>query len=152
MDKDFLYSVGIFVTFSLGVWNVFNNRRTTYINTITSERIKWLEQLRQDISRFVGLTHTWHMSELGPKSDVLKEIDKLRYLIRLRLNPDPKANLERDIEKLLKEIPELTDISRRDELLKALDTLTETSQLLFKNVWEKIKKEAGEDKKHTIGK
>jgi hypothetical protein len=51
--------IGILVTLVLGVYNAVQNyrssRRTTFINTVTSERVKWIEKLRQSISTFYGL-------------------------------------------------------------------------------------------------
>jgi len=58
--KDIVYALSIFLTFLIGVWNLVLNYRTTrktsFINTVTSQRVKWIEQLRQDISSFSGLT------------------------------------------------------------------------------------------------
>src|SRR3546814_5274716 len=87
--KDVFLSLGVILTFLLGVWNIVNNyrtnRRTTFINTVTSERVKWIEKLRENISIFCGLTYTWSMSRVEGKpeaSEYLKQIDKLRHLIR----------------------------------------------------------------------
>ena len=86
--------VGVIFSFVLGLWNIVNNyrmgRKTIFINTVTVERIKWIEKLRDNISTFCGLTHTWRWSELEGKpseAEVVKQLDKLRYLIRLQLNP-----------------------------------------------------------------
>lgn len=58
--KDLIYGVGILFTFGLGAWNLLVNykttRKTSFINTVTSRRIKWIEQLRQDIAAYCGLT------------------------------------------------------------------------------------------------
>jgi len=93
--RDIIYGTGIILTFGLGVWNLITNyrmkQRTTFINTVTSQRIMWIEQLRQDISKFSGLTHSWHFSEMEGKAGeerILQEIDRLRHVIRLRLNPE----------------------------------------------------------------
>ncbi len=60
---DVFLSLGVILTFLLGVWNIVNNyrtsRRTSFINTVTSERVKWIEKLRENISTFCGLTYTW---------------------------------------------------------------------------------------------
>lgn len=144
--KDFAYASGIVLTFVLGLWNLILNwrvaRRTTFINTVTSQRIKWIEELRQDISTFSGLTHTWCFSALEgtpQEHDVLKEIDRLRHVIRLRLNP---AGIhDREIEVLINRIPRLTNIVDREPLVQALDDLTATAQKLIKEEWEKVKDE-----------
>ena len=145
--KDYILGVGVIVTLVLGVWNAVANyrasRRTTFINTVTSQRINWIEQLRQDVSTFCGLTHTWCFSELDGKPqefDVLKEIDRLGHVIRLRLNP--AGEHDKKIEQLINEIPTLTDISKRQELKIALNQLTSTAQLLIKEEWEKVKEES----------
>jgi len=131
--KEAIYILGIFVTFLLGLWNLINNyrnsRRTSFINTVTSERVKWIEKLRQNISDFCGLTYTWSLSKLkdAPEElDYVTKIDKLRYLIRLQLNP--QGIHDRTIEKLIAEIPDLTHSSKIDTLKKSLDELIKTTQ------------------------
>ena len=148
-DKDLIYGLGILLTFALGVWNLVANyrasRKTSFINTVTSQRVKWIEQLRQDVSSFSGLTHTWCYSELEGKpeeKEILEEIDRLRHVIRLRLNPD--GTHDRKIAQLIRKIPELTHISKRAELTEALEELTATTQLLLKEEWEKVKAESKE--------
>jgi len=145
--KDYILGAGVVVTLILGVWNAVANyrssRRTTFINTVTSQRIKWIEQLRQDISTFSGLTHTWCFSALEGKpeeSPVIREIDRLRHVIRLRLNPDGVH--DQKIEKLIREIPNLTHESQRQSLIQALEELTRTTQSLLKEEWEKVKRES----------
>lgn len=145
--KDVIYSVSILLTFLLGVWNLIQTYQTTrksrFVNTVTNQRVQWIEQLRQDISKFSGMTYTWCFSQLEGKPkeyDVLMDIDRLRHVIRLRLNPDGEA--DRKIERLLTEIPDLTHESRHDRLKTALDELTLTTQRLLKQEWEKVKLEA----------
>ncbi|MEO5956615.1 MAG: hypothetical protein ABIR36_13135 [Nitrospiraceae bacterium] len=145
--KDYILGAGVVVTLVLGIWNVIANyrlsRRAAFINTVTSQRIKWIEQLRQDVSAFSGHTHTWCFSALEDKPqghEALKEIDRLRHVIRLRLNP---AGLhDQKIEKLIGEIPNLTHESQTEKLVNALDELTRTTQLLLKDEWEKVKAES----------
>ena len=63
MDKDTIYGISILLTFIIGVWNFVQNwraaKKTSFINTVTAQRVKWLEQMRQDVASFVGLTHNW---------------------------------------------------------------------------------------------
>ncbi len=83
--KDYVYAFGIFATAIIGIWNAINhiqtNKKTAFINTVTSERVKWLEKLRHNISNFVGTTHTWtrklHKTP-DEEAKLLSEIDKLR--------------------------------------------------------------------------
>jgi hypothetical protein len=145
--KDVFFSLGIILTFLLGVWNIVNNyrtsRRTTFIKTVTSERVKWIEKLRDNISTFCGLTYTWSMSGLEGKpeaAEFLKQIDKLRHLIRLQLNPDGK--LDAEIESLIERIPDLTHETQAADLKTALNDLVVASQKLLKEEWEKVKEES----------
>lgn len=145
--KDYVYVAGILVTLVLGIWNFVQNyrasRKTSFINTVTAQRVKWLEQIRQDVAKFVGLTHHWTRDGLkgtSSEQDILREIDQLRYVIRLRLNPsDPP---DKEIAELVKRIPDLTDDSERGPLFTALDELTTATQEMLKVEWEKVKAEA----------
>jgi hypothetical protein len=145
--KDVIYAGGLVVTLGLGAWNFANARRAarraSFINTVTGQRVLWIERLRQDVSRFVGFTHSWTRAsenDVAHQQELLKEIDTLRYVIRLRLNPDD--TIDRKIAALVKKIPDLTDISHRSELDAALDDLVNQTQLLLKVEWEKVKAES----------
>jgi hypothetical protein len=140
--KDAAYAAGIFVTLLLGIWNIVANyrstRRSSFINTVTSQRIKWIEQLRQDISSYIACFS--NVQGTSVPSEVTREMNRLCHVIRLRLNPE--GTQDKRIELLINEIPTLTDGSNRKELLKALNDLTVTSQKLLKEEWEKVKREA----------
>ena len=147
--KDIVYAVGILLTFILGVWNLvnayFQTRTTSFINTVTKQRIEWLENIRQDVSAFCGLTHTWCFSNLQGKPeefDILKELDRLRYVIKLRLNPDDDPDIK--ISSLIDKIPDLTHESNHDQLKKAIHELIDETQSMLKAEWEKVKLEAEE--------
>jgi hypothetical protein len=145
--KDYIYSFGIIATFALGLWNIAKNYRssqkTTFINTVTAERIKWMEKLRNNISEFCGLTYTWCMSDTEDEkrsSESFEKIDRLRHLIRLQLNY--KDDNDRKIEQLILEIPELTHTIKREELKLKLNELIIESQKLLKSEWERVKNES----------
>ena len=79
----------------------------------------------------------------------IKELDQLRHVIKLRLNPDDTP--DRKIRALIDEIPELTHESKHEELKKALRELTDETQSMLTNEWEKVKRESEEgnlSKKH----
>ncbi|SRR6266498_4096800 len=139
--------VGVVLAFVLGVWNLLNNyrlsRRTAFINMVTTERGKWTDKLRDNISTFSGLIYTWQASSLEgtPESlDFEKQVDRLRHLIRLQLNP--AGVHDREIERLLEVIPKLTDTTKIDELHDALNDLVVVTQKLLKEEWDKVKEEA----------
>ena len=57
-SRDFILGSGVVLTFVLGVWNLVvnhrNTRKASFINTVTAQRVKWIEQLRQDIGAYCG--------------------------------------------------------------------------------------------------
>lgn len=143
--KDTVLAAGVLVTLILGVWNALSNhhfnKRTTFVNTVTAQRIKWIEQLRQDISSFSGLTYHWcYRKPDDPEESrkIVQEIDRLRHVIRLRLNP--AGEHDREIERLLEEIPNHT--SSPNAVAKLLEDLTKATQSLLKEEWEKVKQES----------
>ncbi len=147
--KDYIYGFGIFATFALGLWNIAKNyrlsKKTTFINTVTNERIKWMEKLRNNISEFCGLTYNWCMAtpeEQENSQENLEKIDKLRHLIRLQLNPIDKQ--DQKIEILIHEIPKLAVPGRATEkkLKEKINELIEQSQRLLKLEWERVKDES----------
>lgn len=145
--KDIFYSIGIILTFIIGVWNIVHNyrmsRRTAFINTVTAERVKWIEKLRENISQFCGLIYTWSFSRLEDTergNEIVGEIDKLRHLIRLQLNPD--GEFDKTIEKLITEIPNLTHETQTEQLKGQLNELVTATQKLLKAEWEKVKAES----------
>lgn len=143
--KDIVLAAGVVVTLILGVWNAFANfrsgQRTMFVNTVTSQRIKWIEQLRQDISTFSGLVYHWAMTDLTDtkeKQQIVKEIDRLNHVIRLRLNP--VGTYDAIIEAILADIPKHTE--DQPKIKELLEKLTVTSQALLKEEWEKVKTES----------
>ncbi|WP_411678963.1 hypothetical protein [Clostridium thailandense] len=58
-DKDTLTGIGVILTFTIGVFNLVfsmkNNKKTQFINTITSSRINWMGELRENMSLYISL-------------------------------------------------------------------------------------------------
>jgi len=123
---------------------IMQNRKTRFINTITSERIKWMEKLRSQISSYCSLC--WHYSVFdnkgrrGESIEMQAEIDKTGTMIRLLLNPSESAAVVIiDRIKHMRTLIFKTDIV---ELLREMEDLTVDSQNLLKQTWEEIKEEA----------
>ena len=143
--KDYALAAGVIVTLILGVWNALANHhfnsRTTFVNTVTSQRIQWIEQLRQDIASYSGLVFHWSSTDLADKTEerqIFKDIDRLQHVIRLRLNPT--GNNDKTIERLLDEIP--NQAYDQTKVRPMLEELTKASQRLLKEEWEKVKHES----------
>lgn len=143
-----LQDVGILLTFVLGVWNLVynfrNSRRTTFINTVTSERIKWIQGTREAISTLCGRAYYWLMTQdeisQEESNNVRKEVDKLRMLVKLQLNPNSMR--DRKIIRLVDEMSRYTDKLHQEEMRRLLDKIISESQALLKGEWDKVRDES----------
>jgi len=137
--------VGIGITFLIGVFNLVvtleNVRKTSFINSVTASRIKYIQELRESISRFCALAYSYnnrvYKIEKIEVWDLHKEADTLRFLIRLYLNPEDKY-WDNKIIKLIDEIILKTDKDPKKEI----DELIEITQYLLKLEWEGAKRES----------
>lgn len=146
--KDVLTAVGVLVTLLLGCWNFFENRvaakRMRFINTVTNQRVIWIEQLRQDLATYIGLAGSMaHEGDGG--ADVQRkernELNRLRNVIALRLNPG--SPIDQEIAELLDRIFKSAYAHEVSfQVGRDLDELTNKSQALIKAEWEKVKDEA----------
>jgi hypothetical protein len=137
--------VGIGMTFFVGVFNLVitfkNARNSTFINSVTSSRIKYIQELRESISRFCALANSYNnrLSKLKYEQlwELHKESDTLKFLIRLYLNPED--------DYWDSKIMALTD----DIMLKSgkdptqpINELITITQYLLKLEWEGAKRES----------
>lgn len=105
--------------------------------------MKWIEKLRQSISSFCRLAHYWRFSTQKGSEDErrkIEEIDKLRHLIVLQLNPT--GDVDTEIQRLVGDVVSMSsrhpDVSDTD-YRKKLESLTRKTQELLKEEWEKVK-------------
>lgn len=150
MKYNLLYLIGISLTFLVGIANIIltlrNSKKTTFINSITASRIRYIQDLRNRISEFCGLVYSYNLTYsksnfLGATPDKIfelqREFDKLKYLIKLHLNPEDTYWDER-ILKLLDEIIALRDKDPNEKI----DELITITQFLLKLEWEGAKVES----------
>ncbi len=130
--NDIILFSGIIVTLLLGVWNLFSNRRTTYINAVTAERVKWINALRANLSRFAGMAS----SEATSRA----ELRQMEMLINLQMNPDD--DLGKDISQDIYDICIHCENGDLDIVRLRLGTLLSRGQVLLKKEWDKVKEEA----------
>lgn len=137
--------IGIGFTFFVGVFNLIitfrNVRKTAFINSVTASRIKYIQELRESISKFCGLAHSYankiYNLEYKEVWELHKEADNLRFLIRLYLNPED----DYWDNKIISLIDQILLKSDKDpsEPIKELVTIT---QYLLKLEWEGAKRES----------
>jgi hypothetical protein len=145
--KDIGVFAGLTITLVLGlgnlIWIIVYGRRTTFINTVTSERVKWIGKLRENLSKYTGRTHSWlalRRSDSTRSEEFKSEIDVLRYEIKLQLNPG--ADPDKQIIQKINEIPDLASQSDINPALNAMNELIGLGQNLLSAEWKKVKREA----------
>lgn len=137
--------VGIGITFLIGVFNLIvtfrNVRKTTFINSVTASRIKYIQELRESISRFCALAYSYsnRISKLSYEQvwELHKEADTLRFLIRLYLNPEDEY-WDNKIIHLIDQIMLKSDKDPKQDI----DELVKITQYLLKLEWEGAKRES----------
>ena len=131
-SKDIIQLIAIGFTFFVSIASLYvslkNSRKTNFINSVTASRIKWIDILRNNIAEFCGWTYHFTLTELTKEegNKIIKEIDRLRYLIKLQLNNS--APLDNEIIELIDRIVNLTNPIKTDDLTKALNELVEKTQ------------------------
>lgn len=164
MEKIDKYIIAAIMTSTVSIIvllvNIFQNRRNTYINTITNSRIKWMGELRGYISEFISFAYH---SSMTPEN--VKTIKLLESKITLHLNYNGDrdneiikiiktiSNTQRDYikYKLEKHLFDEWKINRLAECESFINTgkmddhlklLVEKSQEYLKIEWEKVKAES----------
>ncbi|HGH1669868.1 hypothetical protein [Bacillus thuringiensis] len=98
----------------LTLWyNLKNNKKTLFVDTITAERVKWMGQLREHISEFLTLV-TYHnekniLNVQKDKSDYIDNVVRLAAKIKLHLNYRDRRDQKilRIVDEFVNDIKEL---------------------------------------------
>jgi len=146
--KDTFVAVGVIVTAVIGLLNFGyafrHNRRSSYVSSVTSTRLKWIGEVRDNLSRFIALIHE---AAAFPPSDpeelqkVHAQIAQCRMLLRLQLAPSAASldeHFQNQIESLYREWQTIgaTNIDSR------LSHLVDCGQRFLWEEWLKVKNEA----------
>ena len=132
--------LGVVVTLVLGLYNLRHNKRTAFINTVTSERVKWIAKLRENISKLYSLSDKWYRLPQQEWGEMFREIEHLKFEIRLQLNRnDPE---DQELERLLERLPNPRQSMTEEQFTILREALLSTSQDMLKREWEKVKQEA----------
>jgi hypothetical protein len=125
------------------VVSIINSRKTIFINSITSSRLKYIQEIRNSVSEYCGLFYRYKIlfdddpKISNEKLEILRQVDKSKYQIMLYLNPDDR-NWDEKVIKLVEELRENIN-ENQDTKIKELILIT---QYLLKLEWEGAKKEA----------
>jgi hypothetical protein len=144
MMEDLLLQLGVIASFLLGLINLYFNhriaKRTQFINTVTSERVKWIAKVRESISNLCSLCDQWMIHRTQASTPELQsEIERMKNEIRLMLNPNDIE--DQDIERLISRLPSWNTSMVPEEYLKLQATLISATQVMLKREWDKVKDE-----------
>lgn len=146
-SNDAIAIAGIAVTFAVSVANLIyslrTNRRTIFVNTVTTSRLKWIDTLRDEVSEFIAVTTRLGDISTPPdkRTGMLLQRDTLLHQIALHLNP---VDLEDQRIKTLairaRELSEQGDVKK--ELPAALIELSDATGNYLKREWNRVKNES----------
>ena len=125
-----------------GIYSIYHSRKTTFINAVTTARLKYIDNLRNYVSEFCGLVlHTANATFDEKEVKLFNEkIDQLRFIIKLNLNR--KDYFDKIFLEQLESIPNFPDPTKKDEHINAVKKLTNYSQDIFTLEWAGIKLES----------
>jgi hypothetical protein len=127
------------------VYSLWSNKQASFVNTVTSSRLKWINSLRDKVAEFIAVTtrisDRKHTVENSGAATLLLQRDTLLHQIILHLNPrDPE---DQRIHTLIDHVQEITDQSDGyDELSDAITQLRNATGDYLKKEWNRVKKEA----------
>jgi hypothetical protein len=146
-SNDLVAITGIAVTFVVSVANLIyslrTNRRTIFVNTVTSSRLKWIDTLRDEVSEFIATTTRLSDKSLPPdkRADLLLQRDTLLHQIVLHLNPVDSE--DRRIKALATQIRETSEKGDdTQDILAALIELRDATGNYLKKEWTRVKDES----------
>jgi hypothetical protein len=147
--KDLIAIIGIGATFLVSVttlrYTLRSDRRASFVNTVTTSRLKWIDSLRDKVAEFIAVTS--RLSNMRPvpgdkiAGELLLQRDTLLHQIVLHLNPnDPE---DQRIKALADHVRELTNQSIvSNELSDGLLQLRDATADYLKKEWNRVKTES----------
>ncbi len=147
--KDTIALTGIIVTLLVSsatlIYSLWNNKQTSFVNTVTNSRLKWIDSLRDKVSEFIAVTA--RISDSKHKVDdsgvglLVLQRDTLLHQIVLHLNP--RDTEDQRIRLLVDHVRDITEQGQSSaELEEALVKLRDAAGDYLKKEWNRVKKEA----------
>jgi hypothetical protein len=145
--KDVIAIAGIGITFlvscvTLG-YTIWSNRQTSFVNTVTTSRLKWIDSLRDKVSDFIAVSS--RLAQLDETEEAtqghLLHRDSLMHQIILHLNPHDVE--DHRIAVLVQRVRELTaERPIPAELSTCLLQLRNATGEYLKKEWNRVKQES----------
>ncbi|HTV14956.1 MAG TPA: hypothetical protein VME68_09585 [Acidobacteriaceae bacterium] len=146
--KDFISIAGILVTLLVSsatlAYSLWSNKRSFFLNTVTSSRLKWIDSLRDKVAEFIAVTARILRERNSSEAQGLTaQRDTLLHQIVLHLNPyDPE---DQQIRAYVDRAKELTDSGVQPvETASILLSLRDATGDYLKKEWNRVKRESGD--------
>lgn len=136
--KDIITTISVLIALTSVVFAIYNNRKSIYINTITTARIKYLENFRNLIADFSS--NVLSSKNITADDKRIETIHRLNFLIKLHLDKNHPFD-----KKIIGKINFITDhlcVAEKDKLSDEVNSLIELAQDVTLLEWRGIKKEA----------
>ncbi len=169
--KDSIYAIGIILTFATTLLSAYmtfkNNKAIHYVNSITKNRVEWINKLRDSIADFIAHTNiynnVYYKKDYVKSGQHLAECQKICTKIKLLLNCCDKRDneivllTERILENFRKYIDEMHDMDTTEKgffietnesrkykqnVEQDIKKLTEKVQVYLKSEWNRVKYES----------
>jgi hypothetical protein len=148
--RDPIAIIGIAATLIVSIATLIhtlqNDRRASFVNTVTSSRLRWIDSLRDEVAEFIATTNrlvSRRESGLheGKTDELLLQRDTLEHQIALHLNPeDPQ---DQKIKTLAESVCQLTDSGgTASEISVTLNQLRDATAAYLKKEWNRVKEES----------
>lgn len=109
LTREMVMLYGVFGTLVIGLVNFFVNmsinKRTVFVNAVTSERVKWMSELKELLAEYISVTSYYEDKPFYEEREKNEYFERLIYLqgkIKLHLNHIDKRDEE--INGLISEI------------------------------------------------
>ena len=147
-DKDTLVAIGVIFTAIVGLFNLGysfrNNRRASYVTSVTATRLNWISEVRDRLSQYIALIYEHNVrppEDLTKRRKIFAQIVQHRMLLRLQLAPEVASldeHFENQVESVFKAAQSLPAV----EVEARLETLVGVGQKFLWEEWLKVKREA----------
>jgi hypothetical protein len=147
--KDSVAIAGVGVTLIVSsanlAYSLWSNRQTSFVNTVTTARLKWIDSLRDKVSEFLAVTSRLKNARHGADEAKIEALslqrDTLLHQIVLHLNPHDAA--DQRIKTMVDHVQALTDQKALPaEFAAGLVELRNAAGDYLKKEWNRVKQES----------
>ncbi|MCY9191037.1 hypothetical protein [Bacillus mojavensis] len=162
--KDWITLVSILVTLVIGITTIVisirTNKKSRFVNAVTTERVKWMTTLKDLLSEYLSLIAVFYEEDSGNKleeNEKKEYFQKLLYLRnRINLHLNYKGKYDKLINTLVNAINieifgyykavRYKDVTNHEEVMLKIDRMANListiSSRYLKKEWERVKEEA----------